>query len=174
MLHVFYGTDFLSGQDFRFTQIGSDEAGQRYKPGSDGFDSFVFHQLASAGRHHNRVEHHVFRMIFEDRFSYYLYDFRVVNHPDFHSFRANIVHNGFYLSFHVGWGNGVNACYSERILHGNGGNGTGCVCSQRGYSFNIGLYACATAAVGSGDGQDAWICSHFQLIIFCKDRKYSN
>ena len=174
MLHVFYGADFLSGQDFRFTQIGSDEAGQRNKLGRNGFYGFVFHQLASAGRHHNRVEYDEFRAIFMNGFCYYPYDFRVVNHSDFHSLRANVIHNGLYLSFYVSRGDRVNAFYAERILHGNGGNGTGCVCSQRGYSFNIGLYACTTAAVGSGDGQDAWICSHFQLIIFCKDRKYSN
>lgn len=159
-LHAFYVRYRITQQHLGLAQVGRNQGSQGHEPGSDGSDGLVFHQLASAGRHHHGVEDHKFGSIPLQAVGDDLHDAGIVYHADFHSPRTDIGHDGLNLALYVFGRNRMNARNSARILYGNGCNGTGSIGPQGRNGLDIGLNTSSSAAVGTGNCQYTRVMFH--------------
>ena len=110
-------------------------------------------ELVTTGSHHHRIQHHLGDAIRANGICHHLHHLRGVQHADLDGIDPNVLHHGVNLRLEHQRRNAVNARHPAGVLRSDGRNGRHAVAAQCTEGFQIGLNACATAAVRACDGQ---------------------
>ena len=98
----------------------------------------------------------------------------VIQHAYLYGYRWDIRHNRLDLPLDIGGRHGVDACYSAGVLYGDGGYGACRIGSQGRNGLDVCLYAGSSAAIGTGDGQYAWVVFHVSGVWMIQVAKVGN
>ena len=117
--------------------------------------SFLGNQAIATGGHHHRVEHHVVQLVMVNRPGHHLDDVRRMQHADLDGVDANVIQHRLQLRLQKRRWHAVDGLHPLGVLRGERGDGGHAVAAQSAEGFQIGLDACAAAAVRTGNRQHA-------------------
>ena len=134
-------------QPARFVQVGRDHLGQREQLTHQHAHGLLRNQAVATGGHHHRVQHHMGQLVGANGIGHHAHHVGRMQHADLDRIHANVLHHGIDLGLeHVGR-HAMDARDAAGVLRGDGGDGRHAVAAQGAEGFEIGLDACAAAAV---------------------------
>ena len=147
----------LARQAGEFGKVRRDDRGDVHEL-SEGGDGRLVGKRGPAGRNHDGIEHDgkaglLAPQAVEARGNL-LSGEGTANHSDLHGIDPDILEDGVNLGEHDLGRDGMDRADAPRVLGGDGGDCSAGVAAQHRHRLDVGLHACATAGIGTGDDQD--------------------